>query len=43
MIEARHLTKRYGHTVAFDEASFDLIRDTTDYRAGQLAGAGKGN
>ena len=22
MIEARHLTKRYGHTVAVDEASF---------------------
>jgi ABC-type branched-subunit amino acid transport system ATPase component len=42
MIEARHLTKRYGHTVAVDEASFDLTRDETDYHAGELAGSSKG-
>jgi ABC-type Na+ transport system ATPase subunit NatA len=35
MIEARHLTKRYGHTVAVDDASFVV-------RAGQLAGSSKG-
>ena len=27
MIEARHLTKRYGHTVAVDEASFVVLFD----------------
>ncbi len=31
MIEARHLTKRYGHTVAVDEASFVV-------RAGRVTG-----
>ena len=34
MIEARHLTKRYGHTVAVDEASFVV-------RPGRVAGRGR--
>lgn len=29
-------------TVLFEEAFFDLTRDETDYRAGQLAGSSKG-
>jgi ABC-2 type transport system ATP-binding protein len=30
------------HTATLEEAFFDLTRDETDYRAGQLAGASKG-
>ena len=42
MIEAQHLTKRYGRTVAVDEAAFGLARDEADYHAAQPAGSGKG-
>ncbi len=42
MTEAQHLTQRYGHAVAVDEAFFDLTRDETDHHAAQLAGSSKG-
>jgi ABC-2 type transport system ATP-binding protein len=31
------------HSATLEEAFFDLTRDETDYRAGQLAGSSRGN
>jgi hypothetical protein len=40
MIEARHLTKRYGHTVAVDEASSGRLDPQS--AAGLIAGSALG-